>query len=93
MVDILSCTEYRQNQLIWHNGLIPQNELWVKVGGDKGGSSFNMSLQLVNVQKPNSVKNSCVFTLFEAPDSLANLHIALDRYNDEIIDLQSSMWK
>lgn len=83
----------RQKKLIWHNGSIPHNELWVKVGGDKGGSSFKMSLQLVNVMKPNSVKNSCVFALFEATDSPANLHIALARYKDEITDLQTSTWK
>ncbi|KAI8517524.1 hypothetical protein Bbelb_035410 [Branchiostoma belcheri] len=29
------------NTLIWHNNTIPEKELWVKVGGDHGGGSFN----------------------------------------------------
>ena len=73
--------------------MIPSDEIWLKIGGDKGGSSFKMSIQLVNVEKPNSVKNSTVFTLFEAPDSVVNLHIALDRYKSMITDLQSSKWR
>uniref|UniRef100_A0A1X7V868 Uncharacterized protein n=1 Tax=Amphimedon queenslandica TaxID=400682 RepID=A0A1X7V868_AMPQE len=81
------------NRLTWHDGLIPPNELWIKVGGDRGGSSFKMSFQIINVPKPNSVKNSTVFALFEAPHSVSNLHIALDRYENAITDLQTSVWK
>ena len=65
----------------------------MKIGGDKGGSSFKASLQIVNVEKPNSVKNSCVFALFEAPDSSTNLHIVLDRYRQEFSDLQTTRWR
>ena len=81
------------NKLTWHNGMIPSDEIWVKIGGDKGGSSFKMSFQLVNVKKPNSVKNSTVFALFEASDSVVNLHIALDRYKSVMTDIQNSKWK
>lgn len=73
--------------------MIPSDEVWIKIGGDKGGSSFKMSVQLVNVEKPNSVKNSTVFSLFEAPDTVANLHIALDRYKNAISHIQGSKWK
>ena len=83
-------TVYRLEKLTWHDNLIPSNEIWLKIGGDKGGSSFKMSIQIVNVTKPNSVNNSCVFSLFEAPDSVLNLHIALDQYHDAISDLQES---
>ena len=84
---------YRLKPLTWHNGLIPSDEVWVKIGGDKGGSSFKMSLQVVNVSKPNSVQNSCVFAVFEAADSTFNLHLALDRYRDVIVQLQEDKWK
>ena len=84
---------FRLGQLTWHDGLIPSNEVWFKIGGDKGGSSFKTSIQLVNVDKPNSVRNSCVFTIFEAPDSPTNLHIALNRYQSEISNLQTTCWK
>lgn len=81
---------YRLNQLTWHDGVIPDNEIWVKIGGDKGGSSFKTSIQVVNVDKPNSVQNSCVLA---ATGCSSNLHIALDRYHDEIEILQNSCWK
>ena len=73
--------------------MIPSHEIWIKIGGDKGGSSFKVSFQLVNVEKPNSVKNSTVFALFEAPDSVVNLHIALDRYKSVMTDIQKSKWR
>ena len=40
---------YRLNQLTWHNGLIPADEIWLKLGGDKGGSSVKISFQVVNI--------------------------------------------
>ena len=27
------------NKLTWHHGAIPADEVWVKIGGDKGRSS------------------------------------------------------
>ncbi len=42
--------------LTWHKGTIPSDELWVKLGGDKGHGSFKMNLQLVNTKHPNSMK-------------------------------------
>ena len=47
---------------------------------------------MVNVDKLNSVRNSCVFAVFEAPDCSSNLHIALNRYHDQIDHLQNSCW-
>ena len=73
--------------------MIPSDEIWVKIGGDKGGSSFKMSLQIVNIAKPNSVHNSVIIALFEGPDSVINLHTALDRYCDVIHDIQNSRWR
>ena len=26
--------------LMWHNGVIPETEIWVKLGGDKGGGAL-----------------------------------------------------
>ncbi len=50
-----------------------------------------MSFQIVNVAKPNSVKNSTVFVLLEASDSVVNLRIALDQYSSAISDLQLAL--
>ena len=83
----------RLNLLTWHDGLIPTDEVWVKIGGDKGGTTLKASFQLCNVESPNSVQNTCVFAVFEARDSSTNLHIALDRYKNQISNLQTMQWK
>ena len=37
---------HRTQALTWHDGSIPRDEIWVKLGGDKGGGSFKMSFQV-----------------------------------------------
>lgn len=68
--------------------MIPEGEMWVKIGGDKGGGSFKASFQLGDVSRPNSIENTCVFAVFNASDTPANLHIALQRYREQVSDLQ-----
>ena len=79
----ITLLNYRLNLLTWHDGDIPPNEIWIKIGDDKGGSSFKMNFQIVNTPKPNTPKHTCIFTTVEAPDSITNLHVALDRYKDQ----------
>uniref|UniRef100_A0A1X7VFL6 Uncharacterized protein n=1 Tax=Amphimedon queenslandica TaxID=400682 RepID=A0A1X7VFL6_AMPQE len=84
IVKDLSCSinlEVLTAELTWHNGVIPVNEIWVKTGGDKGGSSFKTSIEVL------------CFVVFEAPDCSSNLHIALNRYDDQIDHLQDSCWR
>ena len=81
------------NRLTWHGGIIPQDEIWIKLGGDKGGDTMKVSFQIVNVATPNSVKNTVVFCTFAAVDSRANLHIALDRYRHQVQILQATKWR
>ena len=83
----------RLNRLTWHGKLIPDREIWVKIGGDKGGTTLKASFQGCNVARPNSLQNTCVFAVFEARDSPANLHVALDRYCEQVRSLQSSEWR
>ena len=47
-----------QDLLTWHNNAIPEDQIWLKVGGDHGGGSFKMSLQIANIQSPNSKHNT-----------------------------------
>lgn len=72
--------------LTWH-GIIPENEVWLKVGGDKGHGSFKLSLQVVNVEHPNSQKNSCLVSMCMAGDSTTNLHACLDMYQRQIKEM------
>eukprot|EP00731_Ephydatia_muelleri_P017660 Em0010g758a len=78
----------RAGRLTWHNGVIPASEIWIKLGGDKGGGTFKMNFQIINVAVPNSVNNTCVFCCFETDDSYTNLHIALERYKEQVEHLQ-----
>ena len=73
--------------------MIPADEIWIKLGGDKGGSTFKLSFQILNVRTPNSKKNTCVIAMFEASDTVTNLHIALDRYSEQVADLQQLVWR
>lgn len=79
--------------LTWHDGVIPEDEIWIKIGGDKGGGSFKMNFQICNVDCCNSKTNTCIFCIFLAYDSVTNLHIGLDRYVDQIKELQAMKWK
>ncbi|XP_035680009.1 uncharacterized protein LOC118418271 [Branchiostoma floridae] len=79
--------------LTWHGGKIPQDEIWVKVGGDHGGGSFKLTFQLLNRDHPNSRQNTAVFSIFEAKDSRENLMLAIGRYAQELGDLQGSKWR
>eukprot|EP00731_Ephydatia_muelleri_P011671 Em0006g565a len=71
---------------------IPASEVWIKIGGDKGGGTFKMNFQIVNIATPNSVHNTCVFCCFAAGDSVTNLHAALDRFKDQVEHLNGMKW-
>ena len=79
--------------MTWHNGAIPEDEIWLKVGGDMGSGTFKMCFQLCNTDNPNSSQNTCVFAIFEAPDTYANLWIALDCYKEQIPQLETHTWR
>lgn len=79
--------------LTWHNGAIPENELWVKFGGNKGHGSFKFNLQLCNTEHPNSQKSTTLVSVFKAGDSTTNLHVALDMYREHITELQGMKLK
>ena len=83
----------RHERLCWHDGRLPQDEIWLKIGGDKGGGTFKMAAQIVNVKHPNSTNNTCVFCIFEGPDSVTNLTVMAQRVGEQINTLQSRQWK
>ena len=76
-----------------NQGFIPSKEIWVKLGGDKGGKTMKLSFQLCNCVHPNSPTNTCVFACFEASDTRCNLHLAMDRYKEQVNDLAGQTWK
>ena len=74
--------------LTWHGEAIPSNELWLKLGGDKGRGSFKLNLQLVNTHNPNSMKRTTLLSIFKAGDTTTNLHTALDMYGQHVVEAQ-----
>ena len=85
------------DQLTWHTTpcgtSLPKDEIWLKVGGDKGGGSFKFCFQVVNHKSPNSADHTVVLALLEADDSLQNMHICIDPFADELEELQGMKWR
>ena len=79
--------------MTWHDGLIPESEVWVKIAGDKGADTVKLVFQLCNVHSPNSVQNTCVFAVFEERDTITNLHTALDCYSPKFEHLVATEWR
>ena len=69
------------------------NEVHVKIGGDHGGGSFEMSYQIANVANPNNKDNTLAFSLFEAKDYQINMKTGLSRFAHQIDELQNMMWR
>ncbi|XP_038062587.1 uncharacterized protein LOC119733077 [Patiria miniata] len=79
--------------LNWHDGVIPKDEVWIKVGGDKGGKSFKLSFQIVNTHYPNSLQINVVFACFEPNDSIANLQTVLPPVLEQVSQLTGHKWR
>ena len=92
-INILLKIFNRVHRLTWHNGAIPEEEIWIKLGGDKGGGTFKFNFQICNTPTPNSPRNTCVFSIFAAPDTITNLHTAADRYCSQVSSLLSTFWR
>ena len=88
---LFTCSYFHSiNRLTWHDGTLPEDELWLKTGGDKGGGTFKLNVFSGN---PNSPENTIVFSLFDAPDIYSNLLIAFQPYFDQISDLSTKEWR
>ncbi len=79
-------------KITWRDGAIPQNEYWVKFGGDKGGSTTKLCFQLANLETPNSVEHTRIFCNFSAPDYTANLCQVMQRFEAALSALNGKEW-
>lgn len=84
---------FRLQNLTWHDGLVPENEIWIKIGGDKGGDSMKMFFQIVNVQTPNRSTNTVVFAAYHGPDSPTNMSITMEPFINQIEKLKNMTWR
>ena len=83
----------QEGKLTWHNDTIPQDEIWVIVGGDHGGGSFKLTLQIANVSNPNSKHNTCLLLIVNCKDVPENLRRILGLYNEQFTTLQTTTWR
>ena len=82
-----------QNELSWHGGSIPEEEIWVKIGGDHGQGSLKVTLQTLNVEnKPNSKFFTSIIAMANVRDNVKNLQILLNRFIDQINALKVTTW-
>ena len=83
----------RCNKLTWETNGIPEDEVWIKIGGDHGGGSFKLCLQVLNISCPNAVKNVHAILCFNAKDMHSNIDKVLSEYKNQIRQLQLMHWK
>ena len=83
----------RIGKITWHSNNIPEDKIWLKIGGGKGGPTFKMMLQVGNVPTPNSLSNTVVVCAFEASDAIYNIGIGLLRFKDQVDELLQSPWR
>lgn len=86
-------TSNRAGLLTSHNGKIPDDKIYVKIGGDHGQGSMKLEFQLANVEKPNSSKKTVVFTLYEGKDTRNNLRTMTQGYKDQLEELKQTKWQ
>nr|XP_054748599.1 uncharacterized protein LOC129254164 isoform X2 [Lytechinus pictus] len=79
------------NQLTWTG--IPTDEIWLKLGGDKGGKSFKLAIQVANLLHPNSPRNTVMVAVFQASDSTFNLDLALKDFASDVELLMRTTWR
>ena len=85
--------KYKKAQLLtWHQG-IPEDEIWVKIGGDHGGGSMKLMLQIGNVVKPNSKNNTFLISISNAKDTHANLKKIIEPFKAEVENLKKLTWE
>ncbi|XP_038049523.1 uncharacterized protein LOC119723080 isoform X2 [Patiria miniata] len=83
----------KYQELTWHEGTIPHDEIWVKIGGDKGGGTFKQMIQIGNVKHPNSLRHTIIMSVFAGEDTRDNLKTGLQRFRLQVPELQSSSWQ
>ena len=91
VIDLI--TKYNEHdQLNWERG-IPDYEIWVKLGGDHGGGSFKLAVQVCNLDNRNSKLNTIAFACCKAKDYYQNLKDICCHYISDINCLSQATWK
>ena len=86
--------KYNEQQLLdFHDVNIPDDQIWVKIGGDHGGDSLKLCLQIANVKSPNSRDNTFAISfMFNGKDTAENFRKALWHYRHQVYKLKKLKW-
>ncbi|XP_072023493.1 uncharacterized protein [Amphiura filiformis] len=63
-------------------------ELWIKIGGDKGGTTTKLAFQFVNQNNSNSAAATNILSMFEATDTYCNMAHVFGNFTDQLAALQ-----
>ena len=77
----------KEGKLTLHNDTIPQDEIWINVGGDHGGGSFKLRLQIANIANPNLKHNTCLLLIANLEDIPENTCKLLSLFNEQFTTL------
>ena len=94
MVDAMLDGSKEKGLLSWHSG-IPEEEVWIKIGGDHGVNSLKLTLQIVNTEHPNSKRNTIVIAMAQVRDTHTNLERLFENMHlqEQILALQDHKWQ
>ena len=82
----------KQGSLHYEDVGIPNNEVWVKIGGDHGQGSMKICVEIANLKKPNARENTYILNMIEAKDTYEVLEEVLLNLNHGIQELKGSTW-
>ena len=82
--------QWRQT-LASHHGVIPLWRYGSSLVETKVGSSMKTTFQICNLNVPSSIKNTCIFAAFREADTITNLRVALDRYEEKVNRIEFNM--
>ena len=69
-----------------------KNEVWLKFGGDHGGESFKFTMQILNIDKPNTISNTLLILCPDCPDNYSNLTRTIIKLQSDIEEVKKLTW-
>ena len=78
--------------LTTHDSVIPEDEIWIKIGGDHGRDSFKLCMQVANLKKPNSKNHTVMIGYAKVKDTHDNLRLIFEEFSEPISILCNEQW-
>ena len=72
--------------------MIPEDEIWVKFGGDHGKDSLKFTMQIANTYKPNSQHNTFMVAMAKIKDNYNNLKTCMSILGPQLQELSNLQW-